>query len=598
MLKVGDEVKIYHKWKANLIASFLPSPNVRHNMAVLNLLTHQSQVAFLAVIINSAIYVFFSWDIVSHKILIVWIASLYLLTLFRFLQQRRWSQRKQLLTADEIQSLFYQLAIGSTISGCLWGLLGFSIVMSDSVHLILTVFLLAGMTAGAIGAYSAHLPLAAFFLIFSLFPTIIRFFAEGEQPYYLMGFMLLIYFVLMLKLSVNLNLKINQSIDLSFENENLINKLNDASHEIKTPLTAIIGYADLLQRDPDFSEKSKNYVSALYRNADRLRKLIANILDVAKIKSGNVKIFTHPMSISSEITNSIGAIETELRRKNLRLDIDISSDIPDTIQYDPHVFQQIVVNLLSNAIKFTETGSILISATRKEQDKLYLRVTDTGIGIRPESVKCLFQQFYRENRPEVQNIEGSGLGLSLARNLARNLGGDLSVVETKPGIGSTFEFYLGPVMKCQDEIAAIGNSETTNMTSQRLKGLRILVVDDSVDLLNLIQAYLEEEGAVVEHGRSGVACVERITQQNNDLDIILMDVKMPIMDGYEATRLVRKLGFKKTIFAMSAHSIESIKQKCIEQGFDHVIKKPIDFDNLITMIQKYTSPSSGPEIAY
>ncbi|MGA2062039.1 MAG: PAS domain S-box protein [Thermoguttaceae bacterium] len=379
--------------------------------------------------------------------------------------------------------------------------------------------------------------------------------------------------------------------------------LANMSHEIRTPMTAILGYAQHLLHEEGLEKAPPHRVEAfrtIERNGQHLLRLINDILDLTKIESGKFeteRIMCSPLSILADVTSMM---RVHAIGKKLPLKLEYASPIPQTINTDPTRLKQILVNLVNNAIKFTETGEVRIVVRLLKGDgenhKLCFDIIDTGIGITPDQIKLLFQHFTQADASTSRKFGGTGLGLAISKRLAELLGGDITV-SSIPQTGSTFTFTIstGPL----EEIKMIDNpSEAICQNAKKIEPLqaqgsllncRILLAEDTPDIQNLIKMLLAEAGAnvtTVDNGQLAVEAAWAAHREGNAFDIILMDMQMPIMDGYEATRKIRSEGYDGQIIALTAHSMQGDREKCLEAGCGDFISKPIDPDRLIEIVAK------------
>jgi CheY-like chemotaxis protein len=323
----------------------------------------------------------------------------------------------------------------------------------------------------------------------------------------------------------------------------------------------------------------------ILRNGKYLSSLVNDFLDLSKIETGRLFIQKTKMSPRLEIEDSILVVKSALELKNLGLKVKYLTEIPEFIDCDPTRFRQVLINLLSNAVKFTDSGNIEISILYTEANSkasLIIRIADTGIGMSQNTSEHLFTPFLRGESKEVQRVPGSGLGLALSRSLARQMGGELKLVRTEREHGSEFEFSLElePI-----ETVALPASQKIPSKTSSLKGIEVLAVDDSEDLRILMKRILGQEGAIVTVCRNGAEAVELANQKV--FDIILMDMKMPIMDGYQATTELRKKGYARPIVALTAHASNDDRQLCYQAGCDDYLSKPVDRGQLLAVISRY-----------
>ncbi len=380
--------------------------------------------------------------------------------------------------------------------------------------------------------------------------------------------------------------------------------LANMSHEIRTPLTAILGYADLLVESLPNAEDRQS-VATIKRNGEYLLAIINDILDLSKIEAGRLDV-EHIACSTARIfaeVNSLMSVSAEA--KGLRLRIDNEGPLPEIIISDPVRLRQILINLIGNAIKFTETGDVRVTVRLLkeplEESKLQVDVSDTGIGMSPEQVNRLFQPFAQADSSTTRKFGGTGLGLTISKRLAIMLGGDITV-NSVPGKGSTFRFTVGvgslQAIRFFDKLSAVRNqaAATTTPSKIKLQG-RILLAEDGPDNQRLISFVLRKAGAEVVVAQNGQEAVDLVLAEQDTadappnekktrhpFDLVLMDVQMPVMDGYEATRRLREEGYEGPIIALTAHAMPQDIKKSLTAGCDLHLSKPIDRDVLLTTI--------------
>ncbi len=380
--------------------------------------------------------------------------------------------------------------------------------------------------------------------------------------------------------------------------------LANTSHEIRTPLTAIIGYSEVLLdrlQDPE----NRRAVETIRRNGEFLLALINDILDLSKIEAGRLeveRIECYPVQLLQEV---VELMRPRADSRNLKLQVELATPIPQRITTDPTRLRQVLVNLVGNAIKFTEIGSVTIRAAliREEGQEplLEFRVIDTGIGIPKKKLDSIFQPFSQADTSVTRKFGGTGLGLTISRRLTRMLGGDLTV-ESTPGKGSTFivRVKTGPL----DGVPLVDRLESTAGTGQRaaegdqkvdLRGARILVAEDGPDNQRLITFLLRKAGAEVdlaENGQKAVEMVQAAQEKGQPYDLVLMDVQMPIMDGYTATGKLRELGFQGPVIALTAHAMKGELQKAKQAGCNDHLAKPFRKQQLLQTVARHLDAAS------
>ncbi len=351
------------------------------------------------------------------------------------------------------------------------------------------------------------------------------------------------------------------------------------SHEIRTPLNAIIGMSDVLASGP-LSPEQRHCVEIFQRNGVNLLNLINDILDLSKVESGKVELESIRFNLREEISRAMEVFEGRAKEKGLELRRNIAPTLPAYFTGDPNRFRQIIINLLSNSLKFTERGYLEVRAGEDPDDAspgaLRLAVSDTGIGIPPDKVELVFENFTQADSSTTRKYGGTGLGLSISRHLVELMKGRIWV-ESTPGKGSTFFFTVKLPVEADQAMARSESAAPVRFQGQ-LEGVRILLADDSDDNRFLILSYLEGSKCSVEVAQNGQEAVERF--RAGRFDVVLMDVEMPVMDGFLATREIRAFeqlsGLSPTpILALTAHAFADMREKSRDAGFTSHLTKPI-----------------------
>ncbi len=380
--------------------------------------------------------------------------------------------------------------------------------------------------------------------------------------------------------------------------------LANMSHEIRTPMTAILGFADLLQ-DPHATPPNRGlWIETIRRNGTHLLAVINDILDVSKIEAGQMTIEQVSFEFQPTIDNLMQTMQERAAAKGLTLTVHRHVGVPDILHTDPTRFRQILFNLLSNAVKFTEEGGVkvvfrmgpLANKSAPPDRLLCIDVTDTGIGLAPHQRDRLFQPFTQGDTSTTRKFGGTGLGLAITKRLAQLLGGDVQVSSTD-GKGSTFTVSL----RVSPPAGALGqlpqdpspSTESAAAETPILAGLRILLAEDGEDNQELINLHLTFAGAQVTLAENGKqACTAALAALNSGqpFDLILMDMQMPEMDGYEATAHLRSHGYTHPIVALTAHVMTGDKEKCLAAGCDDFLGKPIDPTLLLSTAARMAHP--------
>jgi len=366
--------------------------------------------------------------------------------------------------------------------------------------------------------------------------------------------------------------------------------LANISHEIRTPLSAVIGYADLLSGSDRSPAERAEFVDIIRRNGEHLLDVINDLLDISKIEAGKMTVECIPFSPTNVLAEieSVGKVRAAERR--IDFNIECRGPIPSEINGDPTRVRQILLNLVSNAVRFTEKGSVRVVVSANSDAKtVRFDVIDTGIGLTSEQQASLFQPFTQADASTSRRFGGTGLGLSLCKRLVELLGGQLTVV-SKPGEGSVFSFqlnYKGGTVSQVGEASSIVKSRERCAPSK----VRVLLAEDGVDNRRLVTIYLEDAGMFVECASNGRIAVDRIvasSERGEAYDVVLMDMQMPELDGYDATRELRARGFADLpVIAFTAHAMTGEREKCLGAGCDDVTNKPIDPVALVAIILDY-----------
>lgn len=372
--------------------------------------------------------------------------------------------------------------------------------------------------------------------------------------------------------------------------------LANMSHEIRTPLGAVMGFAELIASSEITPAEKENYGAAIKRNGELLSNIISDILDLSKIEVGKLNLDTQEVALDEVLFDLETLLRYKANEKAIEFSYSFEGKIPKKILTDPLRLRQVLLNIIGNSIKFTEQGrvEVTIKTVPSIENKLQLAflVKDTGIGIDPAQAKKLFQPFSQADASILTRYGGTGLGLILSRRLANLLGGDVVLSDSLPGKGSTFMVTIdpGPLQNLElRNYAGPADFTRPKAIAQKpgikLDSIRILVVDDSVDNQLLISKVLTMAGAAIETADNGEKALQLVRQKS--FDLLLVDLQMPVLDGYETTSKLRKEGFSLPIIALTAHALKEIRERCLQSGFDDFITKPVDRIALVNKIAEY-----------
>lgn len=374
--------------------------------------------------------------------------------------------------------------------------------------------------------------------------------------------------------------------------------LANMSHEIRTPLNSILGFTELMMM-PDLSGADRfSSLVTVKRNGQQLLKIIDEILDISKVEANRLEIESIEVDLRQMFAELQSNFELQAREKGLRFMISCGNRIPARVMTDPTRLKQILHNLIGNAIKFTQEGEVevrvLWAPGFEGHGKLQCFVRDTGVGIDAQSAAKLFQPFTQADSSTTRKFGGTGLGLALARKLARALGGDVALDSSHESKGSVFRVEIAieviPYSGFWEYSDRLDPKESGTEDRDRrgdLEGLSILVVDDAADNRTLISRFLLGAGAKVECAENGREGVDKASAAHYDL--ILMDIQMPVLDGYAATKELRNNGYERPIIALTAHALKEERERSLSAGCDDHLTKPIDRRTLITQVLKCSS---------
>lgn len=370
--------------------------------------------------------------------------------------------------------------------------------------------------------------------------------------------------------------------------------LANMSHEIRTPMNSILGFSELLDLDTSDPTEKKEYISRIRANGKQLLHLIDDILDLSKFEAGRIPIQKSAFCLVTLINEVVDSFLPTVRNKGLDLQVVFARQPRELVYTDAGRLSQVLINLLSNSIKFSSQGKVLVHVDYETLDagqkiSLNIDVKDSGIGISSENQKNLFQPFSQGDGSIARKFGGSGLGLALSRRIAEALDGTLALKESVVDHGSTFNLKvpIDYILEGQQKPIVKAAQNASASSEDLLEGKRILLVEDSPDNVFLICHFLKPFGCVIDTATDGVQALRKFSQQ--DYDCILMDIQMSGMDGLEATRRIRELGYKKPIIALTAHALPAEAERSIQAGCDLHLTKPISKVELIGSMRNLMS---------
>ena len=368
--------------------------------------------------------------------------------------------------------------------------------------------------------------------------------------------------------------------------------LANMSHEIRTPMTAILGFSDLLASPNVPYQERREFLAGIQRNGKALLELIGDILDLSRIEANRLTLDRMDCPLQQIIDDLLSVVQVRAEQKGLILEADYAFPLPETIHTDPVRLRQVLTNLIGNAVKFTEHGAIRITVhcTRERDGSGHMQfaISDTGIGIPADKIGELFDPFTQVDASASRSYGGTGLGLAISKRLAKALGGDVEVT-SQLGKGSTFTLTIDAgslenvrILQSPQVTSTAGEQPSSMQHEVTLHG-RVLLVEDVPDVCAVLCRIMQEnhlEVEIAEDGRLACEMAEKSQAKGKPYDLILMDIQMPRMNGYEAVGWLRRHGWQGPIVALTAHALVGDREKCLAAGCDDYIAKPITAEEL------------------
>ena len=365
--------------------------------------------------------------------------------------------------------------------------------------------------------------------------------------------------------------------------------LANMSHEIRTPMNAILGFTELLRRGyQQGAADTRKHLDTIHGSGKHLLKLIDDILDLSKVEAGRLDVERIPCAAHRVVQDVVRVMDVRAREKGVALRVEFPQALPATVLSDPSRLRQIVTNLVGNALKFTQQGAVTV-VMRMPPDEpnrlLVIEISDSGIGIPADKLEAIFEPFVQAEASTTRQFGGTGLGLAISRRFARALGGDVTV-SSVPGQGSVFRVTLetgsleGVPWLAPNSLAEIDKERSASDAAPwKFAPARVLVVDDGAENRELVRLVLEAAGLLVSEAEHGAAALEHMARDGADL--VLMDVQMPVMDGYTAARLLRERGCKVPVIALTANAMKGFEREIEAAGFSGYLTKPVDIDAML-----------------
>ncbi len=493
---------------------------------------------------------------------------------------------------------------GSTFAGFWWGMLSWLGYSVENEYQTLIVVCIVGVAGGSLATLSYRWHTIVFFLMPALLLLELRLVFESNDFFLVVSCLLAVFILFTLSTSrrayKNSNQNIRLRIEADFRKNALTAAKNEAehankaksiflsnmSHELRTPLNAIIGYTQLLQHDESLKQKQRDNIREITVAGELLLELVNQILDLSSIEEGNLKVSIEPVALKSILQECTSLIQPLADKNRIRLDCNIDSN--DYVMADHTRLKQIILNLLSNAIKYNHTpGMVEVRCSHVADGRVRIEVKDSGYGIPADKLNSLFEPF---NRLEVntKKIEGTGIGLAISRKLAEMMKGSLDL-QSEIGHGSTFWVELEGYRERSGDSTVAASADRANAYDIDSSGLeheqKILIVEDNPTNLKLISSQLSTLGYHTDQASNGMEAL-KMTEMHN-YALVLTDINMPVMDGYELTAELRKKNSLVPIIALTADAFPEREQECLTAGMNGRMIKPVSLQQLDNMLGKW-----------
>lgn len=586
--------------------------------------------------VMAVIWVIMLWDTLPSQVLLVWLAGMSLLFLFRagIHYFGLYKTQRAHIPLDLVRR-WYLVAV--LVTGAGWGITSVLMFPHDQIEQIVLAFILVGVSASGI-MYSHVAWVYYAYVGFVLLPLMLRLFSIGSDVYYALSAMTGFFLGVMILAVHKMYVSSTDALALSYRNEELIADLKSASkdlerlnqslsdeiehvkqvetelveardhaenmskakgqflanmsHEIRTPMNGVLGTLQLLEIS-DLTDAQAEYVATAHKSADALLAILNDILDLSKIEAGKLSIENIGFDLREVLADMIDLNTPIAEHKHLILRCEIDESLPEFILGDPVRIRQLLLNLVSNAIKFTEQGEVNVRlkvvSTESSSVRLRIEVSDTGAGIDDLTLKKLFTAFTQADATTTRKHGGTGLGLAIVKQLVNLMRGELGV-DSVPRKGSTFWFEIPA------GIAAQGIKKQTQATQTVLRPLRsarILLAEDNPVNQMIASRMLEKLGLHAVVASNGNQALKQLEQE--DYDIVLMDCQMPELDGFAATRILRdyekQMSKQRTpVIAMTANVMEGDRERCLDVGMDDYLGKPVKLTELEAVLRRWLEP--------
>ncbi len=373
--------------------------------------------------------------------------------------------------------------------------------------------------------------------------------------------------------------------------------LANMSHEIRTPLTSILGFAETIS-GPNLSEEQQQSLATIIKNSDHLLNIINDILDISKVEAGKLDVSIETISLQNFLSDIEKAMRVRVAEKNILFSLEHKFPLPKTIQSDITRLKQIIYNIVGNAIKFTSHGSVTVNVSCNPlEEQIYFKVIDTGIGLSPAEQEKLFYAFSQADTNTNRKYGGTGLGLIISKQLAEKLGGTITL-ESEKDKGSSFTIVVST--GSLSDVEMVKEFDISQQTDKHILTLhqktpklsgKVLIAEDCEDTQQLIDIILRNTDVDAEKAYNGKEAIEAAIA--TEFDLILMDMQMPVMDGYTAAKHIREKGFKGPIIAFTANAIKGIEERCNSFDCNGFLQKPFRKKEFFNVMSQYLGESNG-----